>query len=625
LRHASADMNTLIATGTAAAFLYSLATTVIVTVNPAAFGHAGHMGGPPVYYEAAAVIITLVLLGRLLESRARRHTGDAIRALLNLQPKTARVLRGATEVEIPADAVLPDDILIIRPGERLPVDGIVTTGTSAIDESMLTGESRPVTKNPGDNVFAATINTTGALQFRATKIGADTALAHIVQLVEQAQGSKPPIARLADRVSGIFTPIVIALALLSAAIWLLAGAPFTSALLAFVSVLIIACPCALGLATPTAVMVATGRAAQLGILIKSGEALETAHHINTIVFDKTGTLTEGKPTVTDIITFENTTPPPFSPGLRAGTSPLSNEHALLTLAASAEQGSEHPLAQAILAAAQSRNLPLQPVSDFLALPGQGIQARINHQPILIGNESLLRAHNIDITPASAALEKFAAEAKTPILLAIDNHLAAILAIADPLKPSATATIRQLHQMGLQIAMLTGDHEHTARAIAAQAGITEVFAQTLPADKAARIQSLQQNKNRVAFVGDGINDAPALAQADLGIALSTGTDAALAAADITLLQGGGGNLAGVINALQLSRATLRIIRQNLFWAFIYNLICIPLAAGALYPLTGWLLSPMIASAAMSLSSVSVVMNSLRLRHAIAVSTYGHASA
>jgi Cu+-exporting ATPase len=625
-KHGAADMNTLIAVGTAAAFVYSLVMTIA-----AAPGHAAHAGhGSTVYFEAAAVIIALVLLGRVLEARARRHTGDAIRALMNLQPKTARILRNNQEIEIAAHAVAPGDVVVIRPGQRLPVDGVIVDGTSAVDESMLTGESLPVSKTPGEKVYGATMNTTGSFRFRATKVGRETALAQIVQLVEEAQGSKPPIARLADRVSGIFTPIVIAIALLAAGAWLLAGAGVAAALLAAVSVLIIACPCALGLATPTAIMVATGRGAQLGILIRGGEALETAHRIDTVVFDKTGTLTEGKPRVTDIIPVAPDGNPRPSPANAndAANSPINFQTALprreplappqsidddiLALAAAAEQSSEHPLAQAILTAARARSLPISPATNFLAIPGQGIEARIDNHDILIGNESLLRTHDIDTQRATTTLENLASQAKTPILLAIDNRLAAIIAIADPIKPAAAATIQQLHAMNIQAAMLTGDNAHTARAIAAQAGIDQVFAQSLPAAKAGHIRHLQSQGRRAAFVGDGINDAPALAQADLGIALGTGTDVAIAAADITLLRG---DLATIPRAIQLSRFTMRIIRQNLFWAFIYNIICIPLAAGALYPFTGWTLSPMIASAAMSLSSVSVVMNSLRLRNVL----------
>jgi Cu+-exporting ATPase len=619
LKHATADMNTLIATGTVAAYLYSL----IATLWPNAITHAEqhNHAGPPVYYEAAAVIIALVLLGRLLESRARRHASDAIRALLNLQPPTARVLKDGEETELPAAAVLPGDLLIIRPGEKLPVDGTVTEGISAVDESMLTGESMPVPKSPGSPVFAATLNKTGAFRFTATNVGKDTVLQQIVRLVRQAQGSKAPIARLADRIAGIFTPIVIAIALLTFALWMLlapADSRLTLALVAAVSVLIIACPCALGLATPTAVMVGTGRGAQLGILIKGGQPLEIAHRIDTVVFDKTGTLTEGRPTVTDIIPLTN-----------------QSEDDLLALAASAEQHSEHPLAAAIVEAARARHLSLTPTTDFTAHPGQGIEAQLANQKILLGTPAFLQSHHIDTNVASAALEKLANEAKTPILLAtiplqpsdftLQPSLFALLAIADPIKPSAASAITQLKSLGLHVAMITGDHARTAHAVAQSLGIDTVFAQTLPDQKAALIQHLQNStpaaprlaalqrnalpRRRVAMLGDGINDAPALAQADLGIAIGTGTDVAIAAADITLLRN---DLTLLPAALGLSRATLRIIRQNLFWAFFYNLICIPLAAGILYPATGYLLSPMLASAAMSLSSVSVVSNSLRLR-------------
>ncbi len=599
LRHGSADMNTLIAVGTGAAFLYSL----VATIWPAAIGHAGHMGhagheGPPVYFEAAAVIITLVLLGRLLEARARRHTGDAIRALMGLQPKTARVLREGGEQEVAVEAVLQGEVVIIRPGERLPVDGIVTQGASAVDESLLTGESVPVNKRTGDAVFGATMNTTGSFQFRTTKVGRDTALAQIVRQVEEAQGSKAPISRLADRISGIFTPVVIAIALVAGVIWF-AAAPvetrLTMALLAFVSVLIIACPCALGLATPTAVMVATGRGAQLGILIKGGAALETAHAIDTVIFDKTGTLTEGKPVVTDI--------------RQLGAEPGAD---VLALAASAEQFSEHSVAQAIVAAARGRGLMLKAANRFLAIPGGGIEAEVAGRFVLIGNEALMSARGIDAAATRSELERLAGEGKTAVLVAVEQRLAGIIAIADTLKPHAAEAVRRLRQMGVQVAMVTGDHVRTAEAVARSAGIEEVFAQVLPGGKAEHVRTLQSQGRKVAMVGDGINDAPALAQADLGIAIGSGTDVAIAAADVTLI---GGDLRGVVKTLELSRAALRIIRQNLFWAFVYNVVCIPLAAGALYPLTGWMLSPMVASAAMSLSSVSVVMNSLRLRKAI----------
>ena len=623
LKHGAADMNTLIAVGTGAAFLYSL----IATVWPAAITHGAHThAGPAVYYEAAAVIIALVLLGRLLESRARRHTGDALRALLHLQPPTARALRDNTETEIPAAAVIPGDLLIIRPGEKLPVDGTVLEGSSAVDESMLTGESMPVAKHPGDSVFAATLNKTGSFRFTATKVGHDTALQQIVRLVRQAQGGKAPIARLADAIAGIFTPIVIALALLTFLAWMLLAPPgsrLTMALVAAVSVLIIACPCAMGLATPTAVMVATGRGAQLGILIKGGGPLEMVHRLGTIVLDKTGTLTEGRPTVTDIVP------------LAAHT-----QDELLALAAAAEQGSEHPLAAAIVDAARSRGLALAPATAFSAHPGRGIEAQIGGQHILIGNQAFIESHHIDTISAHPTLAKLASEARTPILLAsspIPNsqfpfpsfpttqdselrtqnselstpspQLLGLLAIADPIKPEAAAAVARLKSLGLHVAMITGDHQRTADAVARSVGIETVFAQTLPDAKTQHIRDLQATGQRVAMVGDGINDAPALAQADLGIAIGSGTDVAIAAADITLLRG---DLALLPAAIELSRATLRIIRQNLFWAFIYNVICIPLAAGVLYPATHYLLSPMLASAAMSLSSVSVVLNSLRLR-------------
>jgi P-type Cu+ transporter len=601
LKHASADMNTLIAVGTGAAFLYSAVATVLGTFWPGAltssaqsghFGHAAH-NMPPVYFEAAAAIIALVLLGRVLESRARRHTGDAIRKLMGLQPKTAHILRGTLEEEVAVEAVVPGDVVVIRPGENIPVDGTVVEGTSEIDESMLTGESLPVAKRPGDAVYAATINKTGSFRFTATKVGAATALQQIVRLVQEAQGNKAPIARLADVISGIFTPVVIAIALVTFALWMIFNHDnIAMAIQAFVAVLIIACPCALGLATPTAVMVATGRGAQLGVLIKGGTALEMAQRLDTLVLDKTGTLTEGKPAVTDVV-------------------PLGDEAEdhLLATAAAAEKGSEHALGEAIVVAAEKRNLPRDAATDFDARAGKGIEASVAGRWILVGNEAFMADEGVDVTLAADALERFADEGKTPMLVAADGVLTGVIAVADPVKPHAAAAVRLFKQMGLEVAMVTGDHPRTAEAVAKSVGIGRVFAQVLPAQKAAHVKALQEQGHRVGMVGDGINDAPALAQADLGIAMGSGTDVAMAAADVTLLRG---DLSGVADAIQLSRQTMRIIKQNLFWAFIYNVICIPLAAGLFYPLTGWLLSPIIASAAMSLSSVSVVSNSLRLR-------------
>ena len=548
---------------------------------------------PPVYFEAASAIIALVLLGRVLESRARRHTGDAIRALMGLQPKTAHVVREGQEVEVAVEAVVPGDVVVIRPGERIPVDGEVAEGRSELDEAMLTGESMPVAKGPGDAVFAATINKTGSFRFTATKVGADTALQQIVRLVREAQGNKAPIARLADVISGIFTPVVIGVAVVAFALWMVFTHGNTAlAVQAFVAVLIIACPCALGLATPTAVMVATGRGAQLGILIKGGTALEMAHRLDTLVLDKTGTLTEGKSAVTDVV-------------------PLGDEKAerLLATAAAAEQGSEHALGEAIVRAAAQRGLTVEAATDFDAHAGKGIEASVAGRWILVGNEAFMAAEGVDVTIAEEVLERLAGEGKTPMLVAADGVLTGVIAVADPVKPEAAEAVRTIKQMGLEVAMMTGDHPRTADAVAKSVGIGRVFAQVLPEQKASHVKELQAEGHRVGMVGDGINDAPALAQADLGIAMGSGTDVAMAAADVTLLRG---DLMGVAAAMQLSRQTMRIIKQNLFWAFVYNVICIPLAAGVFYPITGWLLSPVIASAAMSLSSVSVVTNSLRLR-------------
>ena len=600
-RHRAADMNTLIAVGTGAAFIYS----ILATVFPAFFADAGRqamnmpgmaaMRDVPVYFEAASVIIALILLGRMLEARAKGQTGAAIRKLVGLQAKTARVVRDGLEIEIETEAVVPGDIVIVRPGEKIPVDGVVAEGSSAVDESMLTGESIPVEKKTGDEVFGATINKTGAFRFQATKVGKDTALQQIVRLVQDAQGSKPPIAKLADTISGIFTPVVICLAIASFVIWFVAASPeirFTMALVNFVSVLIIACPCALGLATPTAIMVGTGKGAENGILIKGGASLETAHKLDTIVLDKTGTITKGEPSLTDVVTS-------------AGFA----ENDFLKIVASAENLSEHPLAAAIVRGAEDRNLKFEKVENFNALEGRGIEARVAGKDLLLGNLRLMNERKIALNGAETIVEKLAGEGKTPMFAAFDGNFAGVVAVADTIKPESKDAIRALQNLGLEVVMMTGDNLRTAEAVAAQVGIRKVLAEVLPEGKSGEIKRLQAEKKTVGMVGDGINDAPALAQADVGIAIGTGTDVAIEASDITLIKG---DLRGVVTAIALSKATIKAVKQNLFWAFIYNVIGIPIAAGLLYPFFGILLSPILASAAMSLSSVSVVANSLRLR-------------
>jgi Cu+-exporting ATPase len=578
-RHRAADMNTLVAIGTLSAFAYSVA----VTAAPGWFAAAG------VYFEVAAVVVTLILLGRLLEARARGRTGGAIRALIGLAPKTARVERDGVEADVPVGEVRVGDVVRVRPGEKVPVDGTVLDGTSAVDESMLTGEPLPVTKRPGDAVIGATVNTTGSLRMTATKVGADAVLQQIVQLVQEAQGSKAPIQRLADAVAGYFVPVVLCVAVVTFVVWFDVSPPETRlsfALLTFVSVLIVACPCALGLATPTAVMVGTGRGARAGILIKGGGPLETAQRLTTIVLDKTGTVTEGKPKVTAV------TP--------VGVS----EDDLLRLVAAAERGSEHPLAQAVLAAAAERGLTPPEPERFEAIAGHGLAATVEGRAVLVGNARLMTTKNIAFDPATLP----ESGGKTLLHVAIDGRFAGTIAVADPVKPTSKAAVARLHAMGLEVVLLTGDNRGTAEAVAKEVGIDRAVAEVLPEGKAEEVRNLRAAGKVVAMVGDGINDAPALAAADLGVAMGTGTDVAIEAADITLVKG---DLAGVASAIELSRATVRTIRQNLFYAFAYNVVGIPVAAGVLYPLTGWLLSPMLASAAMALSSVSVVTNALRL--------------
>ena len=600
-RHRAADMNTLIAIGTGTAFLYSIAATMapqwFAGISPDTTNGMTDMAAP-VYFEAAAVIISLILLGRMLESRAKGQTSGAIRKLMGMQAKTARIVRDGKEMDIEAEQVLIGDIVIVRPGEKIPVDGVITEGSSSVDESMLTGESLPVEKKPGDEAFGATLNKMGLLRLRATKVGKDTALQQIVRLVQDAQGSKAPIARLADVISGIFTPIVLCIAIATFVLWFVVGPPdvrFNMALINFVAVLIIACPCALGLATPTAIMVGTGKGAEQGVLIKGGESLETAHRMNTIVLDKTGTITQGKPVLTDVV-------------LNA-SNPEMDEGALLYLVASAEKGSEHPLAQAIVEGGSKQGLQLTDPTSFNAIVGKGIEAKVNERGVLLGNIQLMRDRNINIGTYEASASALAEAGKTPMYVAVDGHFAGIVAVADEVKPDSEAAIRELHRMGIEVLMVTGDNQRTAQAVAKRVGLQGVFAEVLPEGKVDIVKRLQSEKKIVGMVGDGINDAPALAQADIGIAIGTGTDVAIEASDITLIKG---DLSGVVHGIALSKATLKTIKQNLFWAFIYNIIGIPVAAGLLYPFTGWLLSPILASAAMSLSSVSVVANSLRLR-------------
>ncbi|MFF4603223.1 heavy metal translocating P-type ATPase [Streptomyces sp. NPDC001339] len=587
LKHRGADMNSLITLGTCAAYGYSLLVTLAPGLLPSEVRE--------VYFEAVGVILTLILLGRLLEARAKAGTGEAIRALLGLRARTARVVRDGVETEIPVEEVAVGDEVVIRPGEKVPVDAEVLTGSSAVDESMVTGEPMPVTKRAGDTVIGATVNTTGSLRVRASKVGADTVLAQIIRLVQQAQASKAPIQRLADAVSAYFVPAVIAIAIGTFALWFTVGpAPaVTLALVSAVAVLIIACPCALGLATPLSVMVGTGKGAQAGILIRSAEALETAHKLDTVVLDKTGTVTEGKPVLTDIRT--------------AGGS--FDEAGLLTLVAGAEADSEHPLAGAIVAGARSRGMTLPAASDFGSVTGKGVRATVDGRAVLVGTAHLLADAGIDTTTLSPIAAELSAQGKTPVLAAVDGHVAGVLAVADTVKHDSAPAIAALQRLGIETVIITGDNARTAAAVAAQAGVGRVLAEVLPEHKADEIRRLQGGGRTVGMVGDGINDAPALAAADVGLAIGTGTDVAIEAADITLISG---SLGGVVTAIRLSRATMRNIRQNLFFALIYNAVGVPLAAGALYPLWGIRLSPVIAAAAMALSSLSVVTNASRLR-------------
>lgn len=580
----SPNMDSLIAIGTLTAFFYSVFGIYKITQGDASY--AMHL-----YFESAAVILTLITLGKYLEAVSKGKTSQAIKALMGLVPKTATIERNGRELEVPIEEVVVGDLVLVKPGEKLPVDGEVIEGSTAIDESMLTGESIPVEKTVGSVVIGASINKTGFIKYKATKVGRDTALSQIVKLVEDAQGSKAPIAKMADIISAYFVPIVIGLAILSSVAWLLAGETGVFALSIFISVLVIACPCALGLATPTAIMVGTGKGAEYGVLIKGGEALETTHKLSKLIFDKTGTITEGKPKVTDIVTTN-----------------LSEEQ-LLIYAASAEKGSEHPLGEAIVRAAIDRGYQLCELESFNAIPGHGIEVSIQGKQMLLGNKKLMIEKTIDVSSLSETSDQLAYDGKTPMYMAIDGQLAGIIAVADTVKESSKKAMETLHQMGIKVAMITGDNQKTADAIARQVGIDLVLAEVLPADKANEVKKLQETGVKVGMVGDGINDAPALAQADIGIAIGSGTDVAIESADIVLMKS---DLMDVSTAIKLSKATIRNIKENLFWAFAYNVLGIPVAMGVLHLFGGPLLNPMIAAAAMSLSSVSVLLNALRLR-------------
>ncbi|PSO80251.1 MAG: copper-translocating P-type ATPase [Cyanobacteria bacterium QS_4_48_99] len=590
-KHHAATMDTLIALGTSAAFFYSLFATLFS-------GFLINQGlTPQVYYETAAVVITLILLGRLFESRAKGQTSEAIRQLMGLQARDARVIRDGQEIDVPIKEVQIDDVILVRPGEKVPVDGEITEGRSTLYEAMVTGESVPVKKQSGDEVIGATINKTGSFKFRATRVGKDTVLAQIVQLVQDAQGSKAPIQRIADQVTGWFVPAVIAVAIATFVTWFNVMGNLTLALITTVGVLIIACPCALGLATPTSVMVGTGKGAENGILIKGAESLELAHRIQTIVLDKTGTLTVGKPTVTDFVTV--------------GGTANHNELKLLRLAAAVERNSEHPLAEAVVSYAQSQQVKLVDAQNFEAISGSGVQGTVSERFVQIGTSRWMEELGIATEALQERKAAWETEGKTAVWMAVDGKIEGLIAIADALKPSSAAAVKSLRRLGLEVVMLTGDNQKTAEAIAREAGITRVLAEVRPDQKAAQVVALQEKEDKiVAMVGDGINDAPALAQAHVGIAIGTGTDVAIAASDLTLISG---ELQGIVTAIQLSNATIRNIRQNLFFAFIYNTAGIPIAAGILFPIFGWLLNPIIAGAAMAFSSVSVVTNALRLRN------------
>ena len=595
IRHGYADMNTLIAVGTTAAYLYSATAAIF----PSLFRIADEKVA--VYFDTSVMIIALVLLGRWMESRAKRSASNAIKKLMQLQPKTAKIERQGEEQEVEISELVLEDRVIVRPGEQIPVDGKIYEGSSSVDEAMLTGESVPVEKNVGDDVFGASINKTGFFKMRVTRLGQDTTLAQIIKLVEEAQGSKAPVQKLADKIAGIFVPSVIGLAILSFLFWWVFGnsvteipsSEFSFALMTFISVLIIACPCALGLATPTAIMVGTGRGAKMGILIKGGEALERVEKLDTIVFDKTGTLTWGKPEVADVL---------LAPGTKI------NVDELLVLAGSLEKGSEHPLAQAVETEAKRRGLKLETPNDFLALPGFGVEGIVADRKVLVGNKKMMLENQINISSVDNELVKLTEHGKTPMIVCIEGQVAGVIATTDALKGHAKENVLQLKQMGLEVVMLTGDNSKTAQFVGGQLGIENIISEVLPSGKVAEIERIKKSGHCVAMVGDGINDAPALASADVGIAMGSGTDVAMEASDITLV---GSDLKAVVQSIELSKATMSKIRQNLFWAFIYNIVGIPIAAGVLYPVYGILLQPVFAAAAMSLSSVSVVGNSLLL--------------
>ncbi|MCX7839661.1 MAG: heavy metal translocating P-type ATPase [Anaerolineae bacterium] len=598
LRARAPNMDTLISIGTNAAYWFSVLVLIARWFGITLADH--------VYFESAAVIITLVKVGKYLEARAKGQTSEAIKNLMKLQPKIARVERDGREIEIPAEQVRVGDVVVVRPGEKIPVDGVIIAGSSTVDESMLTGESLPVEKHIGDKVVGATINQSGAFKFEARQVGNQTVLAQIIRLVEEAQGSKAPIQRLADRIAAVFVPIVISIAIATFALWLVIGGSFTHAFVNFVAVLIIACPCALGLATPTAIMVGTGKGAENGVLIRSGSALEIAHKVTAIVLDKTGTLTQGAPTVTDVIAdfrFQIA-------DSQTQSASVNLQSEILRIVGSAEKNSEHPLGQAIVQYARARGVALSEPSEFSAVAGHGVRARVDGHQVLIGNAKLMSDARIALDGLETRANELTDEGKTTIFVALDGRIAGLIALADTLKPNARAVVAALKNLGLKVYILTGDHPRVAAAIARQVGVDDFFAQVLPGQKADKIKELQARGEIVAMVGDGINDAPALAQADLGIAIGTGADVAMHAADITLLTG---DLRGVVTAIALSKQTIRTIKGNLFWAFFYNVLGIPIAAGVLYPFFGVLLNPMIAAAAMAFSSVFVVTNSLRLRN------------